>query len=93
MEGCVRPVAGLLAYAIAARGLGYDFVCGPSDDFVGVAGVRQLVLKTVGKLRGGEFEQAMPRIFECGKSSLDFKDVAGHEAAKRALRREIMACS
>lgn len=86
MEGCVRPVAGLLAYAIAARGLGYDFVCGPSDDFVGVAGVRQLVLKTVGKLRGGEFEQAMPRIFECGKSSLDFKDVAGHEAAKRALQ-------
>ncbi len=86
MEGHVRPVTGLLAYAMTARNLGRDFVCGPSEDFVGVAGVRQLVLRSVGRLRDAEFEQACPRTFRRTESPLNFKDVAGHEAAKRALQ-------
>ena len=86
MEGHVRGVAGLLAYALCARDLGFDFVCGLTEELVDVSGVEQLVLKTVGHLRDGVFEQGNPRCFLPEENQLDFKDVAGHEAAKRALQ-------
>ena len=86
MEGKVRAVSGLLAYAVAAGKMGCDFVCGPSDDYVEVAGVRQLVLRSLGRLRKGEFDRAGARAFEESQNPLDFSDIAGHEAAKRALQ-------
>ena len=43
LEGAVRPVSGILAYALCARDAGYDVVCGqPHSGFVRVEGVEQL---------------------------------------------------
>ena len=88
MEGCVRPVAGLLAYAIAARGLGCDFVCGPSDDFVGVAGVRQLV--------AGSSSEPCLEYSNAGKARSTSRTLPATRLRSvrfKSLRREIMACS
>lgn len=86
MEGNVRPVSGLLAYALAAQKLGCDFVCGPSNDYVEVAGVRQLVLGSLGRLRSASFGSVRARSCSRKADPLDFSDIAGHEAAKRALQ-------
>lgn len=86
LEGSVRSVTGLLAYALCARKMGCAFVCGASDDYVFVEGVQQVVLRSLGRLRLGEFELAQVRRVERRFDSSDFGDVAGHEAAKRALQ-------
>ncbi len=86
LEGAVRPVAGLLAYALAARRLGCAFVCGAGGDHVPVEGVEQTVLRTLGRIRSGAFEPARARRSPKCADVSDFADVAGHESAKRALQ-------
>ncbi len=85
-EGAVRPVAGLLAYALAARSLGCMLVCGAGGDHVPVEGVQQAVMGTLGRLRSGELESACMRPVERDAVMPDFADVAGHESAKRAFQ-------
>ena len=86
LEGAVRPVAGSLAYALCARELGCALVSAPSDDHVAVEGVRQTTLRSLGGLRAGEFEPARTGTLRRQEGMPDFSDVAGHEAAKRALQ-------
>ena len=86
LEGAVRPAAGSLAYALCARELGCALVSAPSDDHVAVEGVRQTTLRSLGGLRVGEFEPARTGMLRRQEGMPDFSDVAGHEAAKRALQ-------
>ena len=87
LEGAVRPVAGMLAFALCARDAGLDVLCGDQDQgFVQVAGVRQLVLETLGGLRAGNVREGRPPSGESAFSAPDFSDICGHEMAKRALQ-------
>lgn len=87
LEGAVRPVAGMLAFALCARDAGLDVVCGaPDTGFVRVAGVEQLIAPTLGSFRSGGFRLGVLSAVE-GRACLpDFSDIAGHEMAKRALQ-------
>lgn len=87
LEGAVRPVAGILAYALCARGEGLDVVSGPSDaGFVRVDGVEQLVAASLGSFGAGEFAAGAAVRARTGEAPSDFADIAGHEMAKRALQ-------
>ena len=61
LEGAVRPVSGILAYALCARDAGYDVVCGqPHSGFVRVEGVEQLIAPTLSSFRTGGFDSGRP---------------------------------
>lgn len=92
LEGAVRPVRGLLAFGICAHGQGLALVTGPDADAVPLRGLRQLRLPCLSALRGSDPlepcsppDRAADRASAC-RSASDFRDVAGHEVAKRALQ-------
>ena len=87
LEGLVRPVAGLLAYALCARRLGVDLVCAPVER--GFARLEGLVRRTATSLAGfrsGPFPEAAGGVVPHSAAALDFRDIAGHDMAKRALQ-------
>lgn len=87
LEGAVRPVAGLLAYALCAREAGCDLVCARSEGAgARVEGVEQLVASSLASFRTGEFPAAAPLAAPAAAAAPDFADIAGHEMAKRALQ-------
>lgn len=87
LEGAVRPVSGILAYALCARDAGYDVVCGqPRSGFVRVEGVEQLIAPTLSSFRTGGFDSGRPAPAPVSADAPDFADIAGHEMAKRALQ-------
>ena len=87
LEGSVRAVAGTLAYALRARELGVDLLCGgDAAGFIHVDGVRQLVIGSLRDLRTGEFAPGAAPPRREGEGRPDFADIAGHEMAKRALQ-------
>ena len=56
LEGAVRPVAGLLAYALCAQRLGVDLVCAPVDQgFVALDGLVRRAAKSLAGFRTGLF--------------------------------------
>lgn len=89
LDGSVRSIPGMLAYALAARSAG-DSLLGPadSDGIAALDGLDYRPLKHLSQLKGGAPrrvpgpQQQPPRPYE---TSLDFSQVAGHEQAKRAL--------
>lgn len=87
LNGSVRPVSGLLAYALCARDYGLELVCSDeAEGLVDVGGLRQRGLRSVGGLRGPEFTSFEGRYAVDAEPVLDFGDVAGHDMAKRALQ-------
>lgn len=87
LEGTVRPVAGLLAYALCARDYGLELICSDeADGLVEVEGLRQRGLKSIASLRTSSFSTFEGRFVSPEKSTLDYRDVAGNEMAKRALQ-------
>lgn len=87
LSGAVRPVTGLLAYALCARDYGFAFVCSEdADDLVEIEGLRQLGLSTIGRLRTADYSALAGRYALSDESLPDFKDVAGNEMAKRAFQ-------
>ncbi|MEE0845090.1 MAG: YifB family Mg chelatase-like AAA ATPase [Eggerthellaceae bacterium] len=87
LEGRVRGVAGLLAYALCARNQGFDLLCGRAEGgMVRVEGVRQLSIAGLSAFRTGEFPEGEPAAEPAGSAVSDFADIAGHEMAKRALQ-------
>lgn len=87
LEGEVRPVAGLLAYALCARDAGCDLLCAEaSDGFVRIEGVRRLSIRSLSEFRRGEFALAPEIASPPASPPADFGDIAGHEMAKRALQ-------
>ncbi len=93
LEGSVRAVAGTLAYALRARELGVDLLCGRDEaGFVRVEGTRQLVIESLRDLRMGDFAEGDPPPARTGEGMPDFADIAGHEMAKRALQIAAAGC-
>ncbi len=87
LDGSVRPVNGLLAYAICARDHGYAFVCSDdADGLVDVDGLRQKGLVGIANLREPRFTTFTGRFLSGDERVLDYRDVAGNDMAKRALQ-------
>jgi len=87
LEGNVRPISGLLAYAVCAREQGLNLICPqPKDGFVDLEGLRRLSVDTLGQFRFVDFQEGPTRFEYPPRHSLDFADIAGYEIAKRALQ-------
>lgn len=87
LEGEVRPVAGLLAYALCARDIGCDLLCAEAPEgLVRVEGVKRLSIRSLSEFRRGEFPPASTATPAPAPALVDFRDIAGHEMAKRALQ-------
>ena len=87
LEGSVRPVSGLLAYALCAHDYGLSFVCSDdADGLVDVDGLHQRGLASLANLREPNFTSFNGRYEFMGGKQLDFKDVSGNDLAKRALQ-------
>ncbi|MBQ3329299.1 MAG: YifB family Mg chelatase-like AAA ATPase [Eggerthellaceae bacterium] len=87
LDGGVRPVAGLLAYALCARDIGLALVCShEADGLVPVEDLRMRGLRCIGDLREPVFApvEMHPPIEE--GDGPDFCEVSGNEVAKRALQ-------
>ena len=86
LQGSVRSVSGMLAYALCAQQLGVGLVCAPSADATIASNVSLEFINSVGDLREESFSSEYPpkpyRVFE----TPDFCDIAGHDIAKRALQ-------
>lgn len=92
LDGRVRPVAGALACAICARSLGLDFVCAAESDPVPLDDVRIFAIGHLGSAaREGGAAACLSRHRRArdvarGAAALDYREVAGHEVAKRAFQ-------
>lgn len=88
LDGSVRPVAGMLAYALAARDAGLSLI-GPFDaeNAVALDGLDYRPLARLSELRHGmPSSRARSAIAPAAReSTLDYAEVSGHELAKRAL--------
>ncbi|MDR0514209.1 MAG: YifB family Mg chelatase-like AAA ATPase [Coriobacteriaceae bacterium] len=87
LEGQVRPINGLLAFALCAREGGLDLVCAqPDEGLIGLSGIEQRTVQSLSSFRKGAFQPARYQTQEASGTGLDFRDIAGHEVAKRALQ-------
>lgn len=87
LEGAVRPVDGLLAYALCARDLGCKLVCADApEELVPIEGLEVHAVRTIANFRSGEFPVLTPRRPPCVSAVPDFRDVVGQDMAKRALQ-------
>ena len=87
LDGAVRPVAGILAYALCARDLGLALSCSvDADDFVSIEGLRQCGVRTLRDLREPTFYEIGSSITGFSYDAADFREVSGNEVAKRALQ-------
>ena len=87
LTGRVRPVPGLLAYALCARQQGVAFVCAPEFQPIEALGsLSVLQADTLGAFRAPSLLPNTTRQAAEEPAGLDFKDIAGHEHAKRALQ-------
>ena len=86
LDGTVHPVTGILAFGICAHRSGCELVCSKRSDRVPIAELRQIALSRLIDLATGEMEEVCARRIASDAEALDFRDVAGHEVAKRALQ-------
>ena len=91
LDGSVRPVAGMLAFAIGARDAGKTLLCAHDDEALSLETLEARPILRLSQLRHGPLARVSraglvagsPRL--SGLPATDFADVAGHELAKRAL--------
>ena len=75
LEGAVRPVAGLLAYALCAQRLGVDLVCAPVDQgFVALDGLVRRAAKSLAGFRTGPFPAVAGAAKPSSAPALDFRE-------------------
>ena len=86
LEGVVRPVAGLLAYALCAQRQGYALVSAAEEGAGRIEGIRRHVIESLGQLRRGQFAELGGALAPEKPQELDFRDIAGHDMAKRAFQ-------
>ena len=87
LDGAVRPVAGILAYALCARDYGLALACSvDAEDFIPVEGLRQRGVRMLGDLREPNFFPIGSGLVFTDSNTLDFREVSGNEVAKRALQ-------
>lgn len=87
LDGAVRPVAGMLAYALCARDLGFALACSvDAEDFIPIEDLRQRGIRKLADLRGPDFFPIGSGLVVADPTTLDFREVSGNEVAKRALQ-------
>ena len=86
LEGAVRPIAGLLAYALCAQRQDFALVSAAEDGAGRIEGIRRRVIESLGQLRRGEFAELGGALAPEKLQELDFRDIAGHDMAKRAFQ-------
>ena len=87
LDGRVRPVDGLLAYALCARSLGVRMVCACAPErLLEIKGLEQLGLRAIGDLKRAAFVDMEFREVQGFAARSDYADVAGNEIAKRAIQ-------
>ncbi len=87
LDGGVRPVAGILAYALCARDLGLAISCSvDADDFVALDGLRQRGVSSLKDLREPNFWPIGSMVDIELEPQPDFREVSGNEVAKRAMQ-------
>lgn len=87
LDGAVRPVAGILAYALCARDLGLALCCSvDADDFISIEGLRQRGVRSLRDLREPAFFKIGSVVTGMLDKAPDFREVSGNEVAKRALQ-------
>ncbi len=86
LTGQVRPVAGLLAYALCAKRQGLSLLSAVELGARPVSGLSRRVVKTLAEFREADFPELVARGGVESAETLDFQDVAGHDLAKRALQ-------
>lgn len=90
LDGGAREVAGSLAYCICASKLGLGYVS-PSSQRVPLRGMEQMQISHLAQMRHGDGARELPPFAgegagEAEEARLDYADVCGHDAAKRALQ-------
>ena len=87
LNGGVRPVAGLLAYALCARDFGYMLICSEqADGLVPIEGLEQAGLRSLADLRTGTLRAIEHENSHKVSAKLDYADVSGNELGKRAFQ-------
>ena len=87
LEGGVKSVPGQLSHALCAKQEGLDFLCGIGKE--GVIPVDGLEIRTVHRLShllNMQLSVPLPYQVKPPVDIPDFKDIAGHETAKRVLQ-------
>lgn len=86
LNGDVRPVRGLLAYALHARNAGLAIASAPCEELAAVEGLEVVAVRNLAELRGGlharKPEWRKPRT----RKLPDFADIPGCAQTKRALQ-------
>ena len=86
LDGRVRSVPGLLAYAVCARKEGLALMCAKGASSALLDGlVDQRLVDHLSVLRSGSFSVREQSPVDERVPIADFSDIVGHEAAKRAL--------
>ena len=87
LSGAVRCTAGALAYQKCAYENGWKLLTGvPDQGIFNFKGLECRFLEQLAHIRTGRFAQAAPLKLGSSVASIDYKEVLGHEAAKRALQ-------
>lgn len=88
LEGAVRPVAGMLAFALCAKQMGLTLLGGVEPGAHRIEGLERKVISTLGELHGERpsFSDLSAAAAAAQPQPLDFRDIAGHDMAKRALQ-------
>ena len=86
LKGAVRPVPGLLAYALCAKHMGLALVSALEEGACEVEGLDRLCVESLCDLRKGEFGRLRMPAGEQVTLEKDFRDIAGHDMAKRAFQ-------
>lgn len=87
LEGRVRSTSGMLAYQKCALENGWDVITGVSDlGTLEMEGLECRVLEHLSHIRESRFALPLKLAPEVQTQAIDYKEVVGHEAAKRALQ-------
>lgn len=87
LNGRVRSVAGLLAYALCARDHGYSLVCSEDGDgLIAIKGLEQRGLRALEDLKGRGFREISFVPPDSHAGSMDYAQISGNEIGKRAFQ-------
>ena len=87
LDGGVRPVAGLLAYALCAREQSLSLMCSAhATGIMHVERLEQWGMRSLADLRTGELHDVVSTEMPSCLQPRDFAEVAGNEVGKRALQ-------
>ena len=87
LNGAVRPVTGLLAYALCARDYGMSLVCAEeADGLIPVDGLDEYGMRSLADLRDGGFEPVTCVPPDNPRCKLDYADISGNDMGKRAFQ-------